>query len=391
MKIPGHPNFKANNAIMKRNLHYVSVFLLGILSYVSVTAQDVYWREGFNGGTIPTVQPSAASNTGYYGLGESSGLTGNSGDSWYVFGAYRTTGTSCPAPYGAYHIRFRNAAISLPDSPFIVTPVVNNGIQTVNITHTRADKNITIFWTPDTSATTTNWTLAGVFDRWQPTCTNLSMSINQATAKRIKIVSRQSTDADEDSVWLTSMTPLPVKFSGISAAFNSGAIKVNWQTATEIDIDNYLIERSANGVEFQIVGNVPAKENSTSLVNYAWIDNSPLNGINYYRIIAVEKNGKKSYTSVVKVNGSKSGVEINVAPNPVRNGDLNMQLSSVRKGTYAVKVYNNVGQVVFTTQFSTEGGSLTRSFKLPVTARSGIYSLQLTGNDINVTKKIVIE
>ncbi len=378
---------------MKRKLHYLFAFVLGILSFNSATSQDVYWREGFDGGTIPTAQPSAGSNTGYYGLGANSGLTGDKGDSWYVFGAYRTTGSACGSGgHTPYHIRFRNGAISLPDSPYIITPVVNNGVQTVNIFRVRADRNITVYWTADTSATTTNWNLVGVFDRWQTTCSQSnSLSVNQATAKRIKLMGRQSTDSDEDSIWLTSMTPLPVKFSGISAALNNGVIKVNWQTATEININNYFIERSYNGSEFQVIGNVPAKENSTSLVNYSWIDNSPSRGINYYRVGALEKDGKKNYTSIVKVNGSKSNVEIIVAPNPVRNGDLNVQLSSLTKGTYSLKVFNNVGQVIFTNQLSTEGGSLTKSFRLPVTAKAGIYMLQVSGNDINITKKILIE
>ena len=373
---------------MKRLLHCFLLLTGSTLSVLSADAQadTIYWREGFDGGTISTVSPTSGGPVGYYAEGA------NSPGAWYVKGVYRTTGTSCPAPHTAYHLRFRNGGVALPDSPHVVTPVVNYGIKSIHLTHTRADKNITIWWTPDTLATTTNWNLVGVFDRYQPTCTDLYMPVNQATARRLKIEGRQSTDSDEDSIWLTSTSVLPVTFSAINALYTNGSVKVNWETATEINLAGYLVERSYNGRDFSSIANVPVKENGTAgSKNYSWMDNNPLNGVGYYRVRALDKDGQYTLTSIVKVNTSNSKLEIAVAPNPVRNGMMNIQMSSLTKGNYSLRVFNVAGQVVFTAQVSTEGGSLSQSFRLPATVRTGVYTLQVTGNDINVNKKIVIE
>jgi hypothetical protein len=370
---------------MKRKLPIIFIFVLIAATANAQFADSIYWAEGFEGGTISTVSPTSGGPIGYYAEGASSP------GSWYVSGVYRTTGTACAAPYGAYHLRFRNGAVSLPDSPYVVTPLVNKGIRSIHLTHTRADKNITIFWTADTLATTTNWNLVGVFERYQATCTDLYMPVNQTSARRLKIVGRQSTDSDEDSIWLTSVVPLPVKFTSITASYVSGAVKVNWQTSTESGIAFYEIERSFNGREFFPVGKASAKENNNSLVNYAWVDATPLNGISYYRVKALEKDGQASYTTIVRVNTSRDKAEIAVAPNPVKSGQLNVQLSSLTKGTYSLKLYNNVGQMVYSSQVSTEGGSLNQSFSLPSTVKPGVYNLQVTGGDIQLNKRVMVE
>jgi hypothetical protein len=187
------------------------------------------------------------------------------------------------------------------------------------------------------------------------------------------------------------MTPLPVRFAGSSVSQVEASVKVSWQVATESNILRYDIERSIDGREFTTIGSQNSKGNNNTLVNYSWMDNSPAYGTNYYRIKAVDKDGSSTYTSTMKINTTRSKIDVIVAPNPIRNNEMNVQLSSLTKGSYTVRVINNMGQVVFNSKVATEGGSLSQAFRLPATIKGGVYTLQVAGNDINLNKKIVIE
>lgn len=393
-------NFRTNNAIMKRKLLFFLSCLYSIcLSVDSYGQNEVYWREDFTTPATVTSDPAAGSTVYTY--------TGTAG-TWTMYGIWTTTGTDCPAPGQATgtnrHIRSTGntslgtatAGTDFDDTAFAITPDVAKGIRELHLYRSRSNRRITVWKSSEAavnSSSYTGWTLVSVLPKSAATatCADTTILINDATAKRLMLKFERGGNSDVDSIFLTSELALPVTFASQNAYTVPGGVKIEWTVATEKDIQFYEVQRSTNGRDFETIRSVASKGNSVASVEYSTLDNAPRNGINYYRIKGIGKDGDVTYTTIVKVNLSKSKAEVTVAPNPVRNGDMNVQLSDLTKGTYSLKVFNNVGQVIFTSQLSTEGGSLTRSFKLPVTARSGIYSLQLTGNDINITKKIVIE
>jgi hypothetical protein len=386
---------------MKRKLlFFVTCFYFLCLSVNSYGQNEVYWREDFTTPASVTSDPAAGSTVYTY--------TGTAVGTWTMYGIWTTTGTDCPAagqPTGTNrHIRSTGntslgtstAATDFDDTAFAITPDVTKGIRELHLYRSRNNRRITVWKSSDASVNSTSytgWTLVSVLPKSTATatCADTTILINDATAKRLMLKFERGGNSDVDSIVLTSELSLPVRFAGATANVVSEGVKIDWSVATETDILNYEIQRSTNGRDFEVIRSLPSRGNSSTLVMYSAIDNNPRTGVNYYRIKGLGKDGDITYTSILKVNLSNTKADVNVAPNPVRNNDLKVQLSDLAKGTYSLKVYNNVGQVVFSSPLSTEGGSLVRSFKLPVTVGSGIYTLQLTGNDINITKKIVIE
>lgn len=385
---------------MKRSLPFFLVFLF--VSITSAFAQnEVYWREDFSPSGLTTDPAGAATISDYAGTA----------GTWKFYNVWRTTGTACEGPgtVGSnginYHVRSTSnttvgsatAANDFDDTAFIISPSVTKGIKEVHLYRSRNNRRITLWTSADPSVNTTDftgWTLVSVLPKSTATalCADTTILVNDANAKRVMFRFERAVNNDVDSIVVTSVLALPVKFTGINASTVGNTVKVNWETATEVNLAGYIVERSYNGKDFSSVANTPVKENgSVGIKNYSWTDNSPLNGVSYYRIKALEKDGQVTYTSIVKVNTSSTRLELAVAPNPVRNGEMNIQLSSVTKGTYTVRVINNVGQIIFSSKISTEGGSLSQSFRLPATAKSGVYTLQVTGNDVNLNRKIVIE
>jgi len=115
---------------------------------------------------------------------------------------------------------------------------------------------------------------------------------------------------------------LPVKFMGFSAVKNDNSALLNWAVENEnATSENYVVERSFDGVTFTDIASVPAKENASSNT-YGYTDEglSALNssGIIYYRIIQVDKNGSYTYTNIQAVR-LVNGIIVKAYPNPVKD------------------------------------------------------------------------
>lgn len=370
---------------MKKKLHKLFIGSFLLLALNSFSQNQVYWREGFEPGqTAPavscdltTTNPSAA--VSYY-------FNGNAGV-WYGKNVYRTTGTGCPT--GNNHVRYRNIS-GVTDSGYLVTPIVSAGIMEFHMYRARASRSYTIWITNDTLATTTNWTPLVLMKSSAATitCQDTMVPINSATAKRLKIVGRPGTDTDVDSIWLTSFSAItPVKFGAVSAIENNNVVRVNWSIETEINASSYIIERSINGDAYAAIGSL----NPNKMSAYNWVDNTAAKGTNYYRIKVIDKDGSFQYSSVVKINVGKALVAgLAVFPNPVKNGEINLQLSGINKGEYVVRVYSLTGNLIHNTTIKSEGSSLSKSIILPTGLSNGMYSLEVSNQNFKTNKLISV-
>ncbi len=123
------------------------------------------------------------------------------------------------------------------------------------------------------------------------------------------------------------ITILPVKLLSFSAQKETTTTLLQWQTADEINNDHFSIERSADSKLFTSIGNKPATNNALRS-NYSFVDNAPLNGINYYRLKQVDKDGKFSYSKIVSVDFSNNASIFAIYPNPANNV-INVMLPSI--------------------------------------------------------------
>ncbi|MBP9214451.1 MAG: T9SS type A sorting domain-containing protein [Chitinophagaceae bacterium] len=367
---------------MKKNFYKLTlVSLLSLFCVAGLNAQNQeYWREGFNpedGCDLGTVAPTVTGGTYFIG-----GI-----GTWYAFNVYRTTGTGCPA--GNNHVRYKNIS-GVTDSGYLVTPIVNFGINELHFLRARASRSYTIWMTSDTSALTSNWTVVDLArsSAATVTCVDTTIMVNSATAKRLKIVGRPGTDTDVDSIWITSFSAIvPVKFGAVNASLTNGLAKISWDVLLEINTEKYYIERSANGTEFATVGSFSANNAKA----YSFIDAAPLNVTGFYRIKAVDKDGKLSYSNIVRLNSKKSDPEVMVTPNPITNGTVNLQLNNFTKSTYTISLFDASGRIAFTNKLNVEAGSSAQTLQLSNTIAKGMYQLQITNGSTKINKAVVVQ
>ncbi|MFN6945568.1 MAG: T9SS type A sorting domain-containing protein [Cytophagaceae bacterium] len=107
----------------------------------------------------------------------------------------------------------------------------------------------------------------------------------------------------------------PVQLLNFDAEAQDNGILVRWETYEEINNHKFKIQRSTDGVNFETIGTIEGNGTSSGISYYSFLDESPLSGENYYRLVQVDFDGTKSHSHVVKV--SRDGiVDIHLFPNP---------------------------------------------------------------------------
>lgn len=117
---------------------------------------------------------------------------------------------------------------------------------------------------------------------------------------------------------------LPLNLLSYNAtARQNGTVKLSWQTAYENNTGNFTIERSTDGKSFTEIGNVAATGNSSLKQDYAFIDNTPFKGTNYYRLNEADKDGSVKQLGIKTVTISRFST-VALFPNPVANGSFTL-------------------------------------------------------------------
>jgi hypothetical protein len=147
-----------------------------------------------------------------------------------------------------------------------------------------------------------------------------------------------------DPVCVTSLS-LPIELLSFTATVKDPHIQLNWTTATEINNDYFIVERSVIGIDFTPISKVNGAGNSTQSLSYSAVDESPFYGISYYRLKQTDYNGKTSYSNIVAVKFKNMNNSIlDIYPNPFST-ETAIHTSETLKDARLI-VYNLNGQMV---------------------------------------------
>lgn len=108
----------------------------------------------------------------------------------------------------------------------------------------------------------------------------------------------KGSSVSENSTVTPSLPVILISFNGTTKA--NGAL-LNWKTTSETDLSHYVIQHSTNGLVFENLSLVVAK-NSAGVFNYNFTDNNARFGVNYYRLLSVDIDGKTSLCEPIAIN-----------------------------------------------------------------------------------------
>ncbi|MCZ2299229.1 MAG: T9SS type A sorting domain-containing protein [Chitinophagales bacterium] len=142
------------------------------------------------------------------------------------------------------------------------------------------------------------------------------MYVKPATSTFYVIEQNVCGQYSKDTVYITvGVVPLVIKNYELKIT-NEGVVN-KWITLNEINVSHFNVQRSSNGIEFNTIQQTAAKNNAYN--EYSITDVQPLNGVSYYRIEAVDKDGKTTYSKTEKVQIKIENEQLTIFPNPTTN------------------------------------------------------------------------
>ena len=188
---------------------------------------------------------------------------------------------------------------------------------------------------------------------------------------------------------LSGVTPVPVTYTSVKAWQQNNNVAVQWQVDNAINVSKYEVEKSTDGVLFNDVATIVAAGDAN--FTYNWIDISPTTGTVFYRIKETSNDGVVQYSKIINtsvdVNGSAA---ITVYPNPVVSGIIGLQMENMPGGTYAVRLLNNSGQVLYSKAINHNKSSVTETINVPESISKGIYRLTIIHPDNTISNNSVV-
>ena len=190
-------------------------------------------------------------------------------------------------------------------------------------------------------------------------------------------------------VWtlVDNTTPLPIELLGFVAKLKDENVLLNWETATEINNDYFVLEKSADGINFIEFTQQPGAGNSHTIRNYSFIDKNPFNGVSYYRLKQVDFNGKFSYSEIESVT-RKETLSIGLYPNPMHNY-LTLSTNFDAEKEVSILIFSVTGKLIDQQKVIMIKGTTTfliNTTQLPL----GTYFVKvISDNELIKVKKII--
>ncbi len=180
---------------------------------------------------------------------------------------------------------------------------------------------------------------------------------------------------------------LPVNLKVFKAhAESNNKVKVFWTTEYEKDNAYFDIERSADGVNFTLVGRVAGINNNGILTDYYYYDAHSMKGISFYRLKQVDVDTRYSYSPIERVKNSETENSFDVYPNPAVGSTFKINLLKNVSDKIDVLVFDQGGRLQLKQQII-NNNTVSIDHHLP----AGVYSIRLTDKDFTETKKLVIQ
>lgn len=171
-------------------------------------------------------------------------------------------------------------------------------------------------------------------------------------------------------------TVLPLELAMFDVVNQEIANRLQWITASEHNTDMFELQRSADGMEFQAIGQVNAAGNSHTALEYSYWDEHPQNGVNYYRLKQTDLDGSTFYSQTVSTRNLLDGIVID-GPWPNENGDLQLGISAAQPGRLTFALFDLTGRSVLERHLEYGAGGQQHTIPLNSPAM-GTYIFRLT-------------
>jgi hypothetical protein len=188
---------------------------------------------------------------------------------------------------------------------------------------------------------------------------------------------------------------LPVEFLTFNAVCNDeNEVTIRWATASENNSSHFMLRKSKNGTDWQVISTVQAAGYSNNPIYYSFLDQNKYTniGMNYYQLIQYDINGVFKILDIIHSNCDEAtpGNKMKVVPNP-SNGKFTLQFILHQDEMDAtVSISDYTGKIVFTEIHEINKGINQLHFE-KYNLQNGMYNITVKTNNFSETLKFTIE
>lgn len=198
----------------------------------------------------------------------------------------------------------------------------------------------------------------------------VNISANQVTVSGL-------TAANLFDWWTLSVinSPLPIELLSFTATLrNDKTVDLNWATASELNNDYYIVEKSNDGYNWSYLTKVKGSGTTYTKQEYVTNDPQPFIGTSYYRLKQFDYDNSFTYSNIESVELTKEG-SVLIKPNPFTHFCV-VQLDGI-VNIKSVEIFNSIGQIVKTVSVESPDQ---KTIQLDFTnMATGVYYLKADG------------
>ena len=186
-------------------------------------------------------------------------------------------------------------------------------------------------------------------------CNVLSICNYLLLTSKPAVISNNATGCDTRAQVENACTPvLPVEMIYFKGNVKGNSTYLTWETASEKNCKNFLIEHSMNDIGLEEIGMTKGHGTTIQPNSYGFVHEKLIKGTHYYRLKQVDDNGNFAYTDIISVHAGSEGITI--IPNPTQGP---VTISGIEQDdVIIIQVTNEVGTLV------KEEGLLNNAFDL---------------------------
>jgi hypothetical protein len=194
----------------------------------------------------------------------------------------------------------------------------------------------------------------------------------------------------KDWTLVIDINPLPVQLIYFNAQCDQNSVLLQWATASEQNAHYFIVEKSIDGWNWNMVQQIPCAGFSSITQHYSIRDYNPSNVVAYYRLKQVDFDGKQETFSLQSV-PSCGELEPSVFLLQQGNGYYQLNIYTEEAQTVEFKLLDMSGkEATMTRSIDLVQGSNVFLFDDSQLAQA-MYILQLHGKSVQFSDKLIIQ
>jgi hypothetical protein len=185
--------------------------------------------------------------------------------------------------------------------------------------------------------------------------------------------------------------PLPVTLLYFKIYCVGKYVALKWETASEINCDYYLLERSSDGISWEPIAYIQGAGNSNEVSTYSWADNFDSKGTAlYYRLTQFDYDGDYEVLGTQSILCNAAADDSWITINTDIFNNILINFTATEGEPYEIKVFNLLGELMYF-----QSGNVANSIEQFVISTYGwtssIYLVDVRSSLVNKTQKVYIQ